>query len=313
MQIRLLIQFLFTNHFGLFDSLKAFSNRKIFWLTGGIGNQLFILAASFNVRSESKVYFDLGNYKFDFREFKLDKLGFQIRKANFISLLFFRPKFQKIFLCLIPKFYKPVLVNEENSVSSVDIFNGSRMMYFQGYWQQTICYKNVLDLMRLHYNLPNKYKNDCYRRIIEKVKISISVAVHVRRADYMTEENSKTFNILDADYYNCCISLMVEKIKCPQFFVFSEDVNWVKENLNFGKNAVVFVTELLNVDYLEFDIMRQCNHAIIANSTFSWWAAELNKNSDKIIFAPKKYFTDIVLQEKYANGQFLFNPSFQYL
>ncbi len=285
---------------------------KIFWLTGGIGNQLFIFAASLNVRSESKVYFDLGNFKYDFRDFKLDKLGFQLKKANWFSLLVFRPKFQKLFLWFVSEDNKPIYINEVQSAGNCQLFNSNRISYFQGYWQQTVFYKDVLNIMRLRYKLPNKYKSECYWRIFEKIKNFNTIAVHIRRTDYLNDENSRIFNILEADYYNNCISSLSKKIEEPKFFVFSEDIIWAKENLNFGNNSVFFVSEYVKNDILEFDLMRQCNHAIIANSTFSWWAAELNEHCDKIIFAPKQYFSDLALQEKYANKEILFNISFIY-
>jgi hypothetical protein len=97
------------------------------------------------------------------------------------------------------------------------------------------------------------------------------------------------------------------------FYVFSEDIDWAKHNINFLNNNVVFVSDKVNIDYLEFDLMRQCKHIITANSTFSWWAAELNDNPDKLIYAPKKYYKNEGLQQLYISKVILFNPKFIYI
>lgn len=293
---------------------KIFLKRiKVFWLTGGIGNQLFILAASKNIENKSSVYFDLQNFNFDFREFKLDKFTFKIKKANWYQLLFFRPKIKKIssFFLKNTKYY-PIEILEKNTDNGIISFNQDRFIYIQGYWQSYVCYKDTLIQVRQDYQLNNKLKTEKYFTFQHLINDNNSVAVHIRRTDYLTNENIKVFNVLDENYYNNCILELSNRINRPLFFVFSEDIEWAKNNLNYNGHDVVYVSDILNIDYLEFDLMRQCKHIITANSTYSWWAAELNDNKDKIIFAPLKYFNDNHLQEKYANKELLFNSSFIY-
>lgn len=287
--------------------------KKIFWITGGIGNQLFIYAASKNIHNEKSVYFDLTNFKWDIREFKLDKLGFKIKKANWFNLLLFRYKIRKLISLFLKnsKLYPKHLIENINQ-NQLDLFNIDFFSYIQGYWQSTIYYEDVLQHVKLNYKLEDCLKNDKYLSLQFLINTYNSVAIHVRRSDYFLKHNSVVFNILDKDYYNQCISEISAIIDKPLYFVFTDDISWSKNLFkNLGQD-VVYVSEILNVDYLEFDLMYKCKHIITANSTFSWWAAELNDNFGKIIFAPKNYFSDKNLQFKYSNKELLYNPIFNY-
>ena len=85
---------------------------------------------------------------------------------------------------------------------------------------------------------------------------------------------------------------MIEK---PVFFVFSDDIEWVKENLNITF-PVVYLSGIKNIkSYEELVLMSKCKHNIIANSSFSWWGAWLNTNQKKIVIAPKRWFNDVKL------------------
>jgi len=88
------------------------------------------------------------------------------------------------------------------------------------------------------------------------------------------------------------VSTIEKKIKNAHFFIFSDDLNWAKENLNFIKN-ITFIELSKNIpDHEEMYLMSQCKHNIIANSSFSWWGAWLNPNDKKMVIAPKKWFND---------------------
>lgn len=108
-----------------------------------------------------------------------------------------------------------------------------------------------------------------------------SVAVHIRRGDYVTVNRST----LCMDYYKKAMSLFEEKLEKPIFLFFCEDINWVKNW--FGENDRYFYMEPGVTDIEEFYLMQQCENAIIADSTFSWWAAWLNKHENKIIVSPR--------------------------
>lgn len=117
-----------------------------------------------------------------------------------------------------------------------------------------------------------------------------SVFIHVRRGDYL---NNKVYEFCSLDYYNQAVDLIREKVADPKFYVFSDDIDWVKNNLNIG-DAIY----LSNSDYEDLYLMSQCRHAIIANSSFSWWGAWLIDNPNKIVIAPNNWFTDKTISTK---------------
>ncbi len=114
-----------------------------------------------------------------------------------------------------------------------------------------------------------------------------SVAVHIRRGDYINSKNRSVYMTLDK-YYSKAIAYMNEKLENPYYFIFSETTD-----IDVDINTKNF--EYVNPEFSgyknrsHFRFMSLCNHNIIANSTFSWWAAYLNKNTDKLVITPKKW------------------------
>ncbi len=116
----------------------------------------------------------------------------------------------------------------------------------------------------------------------------VTVALHVRRGDIKPHLWP---DLTETDYNQKSISFFVEKFSKHElkFIIFSNDTEWTKNymKINFPKLNLIFPIEK---DYLELYLMSCCNHQIIANSTFSWWAAYLNNFPDKIVIAPKNWF-----------------------
>jgi hypothetical protein len=289
--------------------------KKIFWMSGGIGNQIFIYAAAIHLQKtqKKKVYFDLRNYNFDFRAFKLDNLFKEVKKANYFQLFIFRPKIIKFLFYPFKdtKFY-PKHIEEKSFQSSFDFEEKSFFTYYEGYWQSYIFYKDALKIVKQNYQFNFKLINEAYLSFQQKILETTSVAVHVRRTDYLDELNRKVFNVLDVDYFNNCVQEICETVPNPIFFLFSDDIEWINRNIDFLNHPIISVSNIINNDCQEFDLMRQCKHNIISNSTFSWWAAELNDNVAKIVLAPKIYYKDVLLQKQYASKHIMFNNHFYY-
>ncbi len=117
-----------------------------------------------------------------------------------------------------------------------------------------------------------------------------SVSIHLRRGDYVSDPWAfHTMGPLPVKYYYKAIDYMSKKLSDPCFYIFSDDLDWVKDNIKI--EAPVSFVEIANgtKDYLELDIMSKCSHNIIANSSFSWWGAFLNQNPDKIVIAPAQW------------------------
>lgn len=118
-----------------------------------------------------------------------------------------------------------------------------------------------------------------------------SVSIHIRRGDYIKEDNIVHYgNICTFEYYKNAINYIEEKIDNPQYYVFSDDIKYVQEN--FIIEGAIYVTpDMFDFyeDWYDMCLMSKCKHNIIANSTFSWWGAWLNQNPSKIVIAPKKW------------------------
>lgn len=105
-------------------------------------------------------------------------------------------------------------------------------------------------------------------------------AIHVRRGDYLKFADYHPTQTME--YYKNAM----ESIPCERFLIFSDDIEWCKENFK-DKNCIVSDAASPSVD---FNCMRLCSHFIIANSSFSWWAAWLSINENKVVVAPKNWF-----------------------
>jgi len=109
---------------------------------------------------------------------------------------------------------------------------------------------------------------------------------------------------LPIEYYQKAINYFNEKFTDIVFYVFSDDIEYVKQNFNFNAEVIYIENKDLQ-DYHELKLMSFCKHNIIANSTFSWWAAWLNENSNKTVIAPKKWYNDKKAQENYEKYSFV--------
>lgn len=118
-------------------------------------------------------------------------------------------------------------------------------------------------------------------------------SIHVRRGDYLTLPNQHP--VCELEYYLQSISLIGNEFK---FLIFSDDIPWCKEN--FKGDKFIFIDG--NQDYIDMWLMSLCNHNIIANSSFSWWGAWLNKNPGKIVICPHKWFGPNLKLEGYKLG-----------
>ena len=153
-------------------------------------------------------------------------------------------------------------------------------------WHSPIYPDQIKDELKEYYHVKKEYLNESAVNLIKQVSTIESVCVHVRRGDYMTAAGFSTCSI---NYYLNSISYIEDKIKSPVFFVFSDDIEWCRNNI-VGKNIQYMDT--LRPDYEDFEIMRNCKHFIISNSTFSWWAAYLGERQDSCVITPKTWFDD---------------------
>jgi len=179
-------------------------------------------------------------------------------------------------------------INEANVGYDLGLFNMKNSNNFEGYWQYYPYYKAILPILKNEFQLRTEVYSDKFLEYAEMIWKTDSISLHVRRGDYQKHRRSM-FRDLTAPYYFEALS-KVKDVK-GNLFVFSDDLPWCKETFKqeFFSRKIIFVDI---EDYLAFELMRFCKHNVITNSTFSWWAAWLNDNSDKIVVCPNRYLCD---------------------
>lgn len=164
----------------------------------------------------------------------------------------------------------------------------SKYRYLDGYFQNENYFKEYRsDILKL-FKFKNKLEGDNEKLALE-IQNKNSVAVHIRRGDYL--HNAKN-DILSNHYYLKAMDYIAQQIENPYFYIFSDDTRWVKNNLKVKYSYKVVENNQGSAASHDMHLMSLCKHQIIANSTFSWWGAWLNENSNKIVVAPQVWLTD---------------------
>lgn len=272
-------------------------------IKGGLGNQLFQYATGYAVAKEmnTELRVDTSFYpKQKLRGYKLPLLSLNkvenekiIKRPLFVRILENRyvNKLLRIVGSEKISFMKQTYFLETKLKYLPQIFSlsGNRV-YLDGYFQSPMYFEQYRDDLLTLYT-PQYEFSDEWKLYCEEMLQVNSVAIHVRRGDYLKIQNKNHFQyLLGEDYYRNAISFLEKKIDNPAFYWFSDDINWVKEH--FGEdprfNYICLTSE--NADLDEMMLMSKCKNIVTANSSFSWWAAWLNQNINAIVIAPRRCF-----------------------
>ena len=163
-----------------------------------------------------------------------------------------------------------------------------KVCYLHGYWQGYDYFSEIIDVIRKEFQVKEPSK-DVNATMLTEIQNSNSVCVHVRRGDFLSNSN-KLYNCSN-QYYIAGMEFLEENETNLVYYIFSDDIEDVKQNFSFGRRPVIYV-EQQNPDYEELRLMYNCKHFITANSTFSWWAAVLSERRGKRVVAPMIWYTD---------------------
>jgi hypothetical protein len=167
---------------------------------------------------------------------------------------------------------------------------GRKILKKNSYYQSEKYFKDIEEIIRKDFTLkhPLGDKAEQIARLINQNHSA--VALHIRRTDYVTDPATNRYHgVVEADYYRRAADYLIGKDIKPEFFVFSDDIDWAKKNLD-PRLPTTFVSDGEIKDYEELFLMSLCRHHIIANSSFSWWGAWLDPRPDKIVIAPCSWF-----------------------
>lgn len=270
-------------------------------ISGGLGNQMFqyATATSLAVLKNTTTGVDLadintkeGKKNFTYRNFQLDSIfnlsNFKIVPSYAYSFITGTSIIDKIKRKLIGGEY----FLEKNLAFCSDIFKITKNTYLEGYFQSEKNFIKTEKEIRQQFAFTKKL-NIKSEEILQKIQNSKSIAIHIRRGDYIKNK------VINSVHGTCSISyykraLKHFKIEESDVFFFSDDINWVKNNFTFlNPDKTHFIDwNTGNDSWQDMALMSNCQNFIIANSSFSWWGAWLSDYSDKKIIAPKKWFND---------------------
>lgn len=258
-------------------------------LQGGLGNQMFQYA--YAKALQSKGY----NVKLDrFSYFRDNLRKYELGEYNVSIKPFFLARvFNKLFLRL-PVYKVKRLLDDNIAVKSPD------NKCLDGYFQSEKYFLHERNIILKEFTIKNKLSNYAIE-IEEGIKNSkISCSIHVRRGDYILDKNLSIHGICSLEYYKRAIKIIENKYKKVLFFVFSDDNEWVKENIR--KDNVIYIdNNKTKIPHEDIYLMSLCSNNIIANSSFSWWGAWLNRNINKTVIAPKVWFANDEAQKQSAD------------
>ncbi len=263
-------------------------------LKGGLGNQLFQYAFGRLTAShrgeELKIDKDILGAKSDtYRAYGLDNFNIKATLATPEEVKRFKYPygvFSKAWRLFSAKILRNFHIGYEPEMleTKAPYLDG----FFQSYKYLEPIRTELLQEISLKEDLSGKYGY-----LVLEMALNASVAVHIRRGDYVSDAKTKSVHfICDLDYYQKTMALIKERIADPVFYVFSDDITWAKENLK-GDYKIVFVSGPGMADFEELMLMSKCEHNIIANSSFSFWGAWLNQNKKKIVIAPGKWNNEL--------------------
>ena len=275
---------------------------KIVKVKGGLGNQLFQYSFALLLQKITNdiVKLDLTSFNFSqsdsIRKPRLLKFQIPLQIATNEEIKQFcilnhsdrmttnKYRLKIIFEAIFNKKYYFEKSREYTNPSLI-----SNYSYYDGYWQS---WENVQlvwdDLSPLL--IPQTPLNEETNAMIQKVKTEDSVFIGIRRGDYL--KYASHYGNIGNKYYQNSINYMCKKIPTPKFYIFSNDIEWVKSNMSFNQKVTYFDNKNGIDDFEELFIMASCKHAIIPNSTFHWWGARMISNPEKIVICPEQWFAD---------------------
>lgn len=129
--------------------------------------------------------------------------------------------------------------------------------------------------------------------LLERIRTSRSVALHVRRGDYVSNAAAAQFHgLCDMAYYQRAVAALKSEYADIEVFVFSDEPDWARANLQLGVPTYIVDAHPPEKGFLDMELMRHCQHHIIANSSFSWWGAWRCEREGQRVYAPSRWFAD---------------------
>lgn len=171
-----------------------------------------------------------------------------------------------------------------------------------GYFQSPLYFKEIESSLRDEINLTSVFAEPPPAALCEQLRSVDSVAVHVRRQDFT---RIPMFQVCDAAYYQRALDELRERLPSARFYIFSDDPEWCVTHFTRSDETVVHLPQSAADPLLDLHLMSLTSHHIIANSTYSWWAAWIGKKPGQIVICPPRWFNHGIhapIEEKLCDG-----------
>lgn len=280
-------------------------NKVVVSLYGGLGNQLFQYSAAraLALRNGASVILDL--YWFDIvdeltdttpRKFALGPFDLQVdssctglpwhQRGGLIS------KVKRRLAIFCKTFQEGILIySEKRSGFDQHLLAQACPVWLDGYWQSYKYFNGISDTIKREVGKIGALSKGS-QHIYKQITSSESICIHIRRGDYVTNLNaSQTHGLCSLEYYNKGLQIVGKGLKNPTVFIFSDDPEWVRSNLEVPFPSVVVDVNGADDAHQDLWLMRSCQRFVIANSSLSWWAAWLSDAPKKMVVAPRNWFS----------------------
>ena len=288
---------------------------NIIRMTGGLGNQMFQYALYLKYKSLGidAVFDDFTEYdpsKGNRRPIALDVFGIDYPKASIEQYYDFTDSYPGLMAKIkrklkgrhnreyfeTPHAFDPAILTKDNA-------------YISGFFQSEKYFSDIKEDVLRAFTFTAEcegYAEDILEDndiLLSDISSENSISIHIRRGDYLAV--SEVFGgICTDEYYDNAVRMINDRVKAPAFYIFTNDVeyarDWAKSYTERGVKMKIVTGTTEATGYLDMYLMSLCHHHIIANSSFSWWGAYLNKKEDSIVIAPNRWVNNLDDQDIYT-------------
>ncbi|MFC1960138.1 alpha-1,2-fucosyltransferase [Chloroflexota bacterium] len=287
------------------------------YVRGGLGNQLFQYACGRTLAKRLGTEFKLDLSWFETqnsRQYRLNDFNVieniatpaEIELAHASTLKpprmrdYLKPAGMRNYLRWLKKgrqwhyFQEPQLTRY---YQAIDHITADEDVYLVGYWQFEKYFIDQAAFIRNEFKLtePLPPENES---LAAEMQNSQSVSIHIRRGDYVSDPRfAPTHNVCTPQYYQRAMQYISQKITTPRFYIFSDDPEWCQQNIH-SDYPIKIVSNNQSLPQYDLILRAKCQHHILSNSTFSWWGAWLNNNTNKTVVVPDKWTHGLSTEER---------------
>jgi len=295
-------------------------------LMGGLGNQMFQYAAAkqLSITHNTTLKIDASSFKNltpnKEHNFQLDCFRIIAQQASREEVTRYKPQRSRLRnLIGLGNRISPLhaidknldlLYEEPNGSAFKDGFPGlGPDRYLIGYFNSYKYFSAIRDILINEYT-PKSDISAPAQEMVKQIETTNSVSIHIRRGDYFSDHGVHQCieGIITDDYYHNAVAYISQRVNTPHYYIFSDDMPWVMKNFRIPANVTYVNINPPQRGFEDLWIMSKCKHNITAGgSTFSWWAAYLNRNADKIVVRTDRISNEI----KYNHPDDYFPPEWQ--